>query len=103
MEEMPTYNFQGYKGRARMVFTCEHCGKPNRTRTFVAEHTVNPFNKNPDGSVKQASQVMREASAEAKRQRDEFAVEPWCATCEDGLSYDERKALRARRSASIPA
>jgi len=41
---MPTYNFQGYKGRARMAFTCEHCGKPNRTRTFTAEHTVNPFN-----------------------------------------------------------
>jgi len=41
---------------------------------------------------------MREASAEAKRQRDEFAVEPWCATCEDALSFDDRKALRARRS-----
>jgi len=95
---MTTYNFHGYKSRARMVFTCEHCGKPNRTRTFLAEHTVNPFNKNPDGSVKQAVQVQREANAEAKRLRDEFAVEPWCAACEDALGYSERKALQSRRT-----
>ncbi len=94
-----TYNFRGYKARAKLSFTCACCGKPNRTRSITVEHTVNPFNKNPDGTVKTSLEVMRSASAEAKRKLDELSIEPWCASCENALSYAERKALSERRRA----
>ncbi len=94
---MPTYTFQGYKGRAEHRFTCPQCGKPNRHRTFTVEHTVNPFNKNDDGSVKTPKEVQASARLAAQKQRDEFIRKPLCATCENQLSYDDRKAVFAER------
>lgn len=94
---MTLYTFAGYKGRAECTFDCPSCGKSKRKRSFVVEHTVNPFNKNLDGSVKDAKQVSHEARLEAAAQRDEFMREPLCRSCEDALSYADLKALRARR------
>lgn len=98
---MTTYTFRGYKGHASHRFTCTVCGKANRTRKFTVEHTVNPFNKDENGVPKQASQVQRDASAAAKRQRDEFAKEPVCASCDNSMSYTDRVAIRDRRRASV--
>lgn len=94
---MPTYTFQGYKGRAEHRFTCPACQKPNRLRTFTVEHTVNPFNKNEEGSVKTPREVMASASAAAKLERDQFARAPLCASCENALPYPSLKALREQR------
>lgn len=96
---MPTYTFQGYKGRGAHRFTCPCCGKPNRVRTFTVEHTVNPFNKNPDGSIRTASEVSANAHNAARTERDQFAKEPLCATCENSLSWQELRALNDRRKA----
>lgn len=94
---MVTYHFQGFKGRAEHRFTCPSCMKPNRLRTFTVEHTVNPFNRNEDGSIKTAREVQASAYLAAKAELDRFATAPLCATCENALTYDELKALRARR------
>jgi hypothetical protein len=96
---MTTYRFNGYTGRARHVFTCEVCSKPNRTKTFTREHTVIPFNKNADGSIKQARQVQQEAQAAAVAERAEFAKHPVCASCWDAMSYAEKQTISALRKA----
>jgi len=89
--------FPEYKGRATCSFTCPRCRKKNRKRTFTTHQTVNPFNTNPDGRVKDALQVRQEAIAEARLQRDQFLNEPLCAACEEPLTYKERQELRERR------
>lgn len=51
---------------------CPVCGKlTTRRRTF--EHTINPFNKNADGTVKDWAQVRRDVNAEANAWRPNFA------------------------------
>lgn len=96
---MVAFTFRAYRGRAQHRFTCPSCGKEGRVRTFIAEKTVNPFNKDDDGFPKSASQVQRDAQRAAELDREQFAREPLCATCEDSLSYADRRALRARRAA----
>lgn len=90
-------NFQSYPAVAEATFDCPKCGKLKRKRTFRAECTVNPFNVNDDGSVKTPGQVRLQSSAEAGRERDQFMREPLCATCENALSYSDRRALSKRR------
>lgn len=94
---MTVYHFQAYKGRAEHRFTCPSCGKPNRVRSFTVEHTVNPFNKNDDGTIRTPSEVSRRAQQAAKQERDEFAHKPLCASCENTLPYAEARALREER------
>lgn len=98
---MPTYTFQGYKGRAEHRFTCPSCQKPNRLRAFTVEHTVNPLNRNEDGSVKTPSEVIASARQAAKLERDQFAAAPMCASCENKLPYASLKALREQRRAAL--
>ena len=97
---MTTYVFPVHRGHADCTFTCPSCGKAKRKRAFTAEHTVNPFNKNADGSVKSPSEVSQGARADAKLQRDQFLTEPLCKACEDALPYAERRDLFARRRAN---
>jgi len=43
---------------------CPVCGgRTTRTKKFV--HTVNPYNKNPDGSIKSLQEVFADVHAEA--------------------------------------
>lgn len=95
---MATYTFAAYKGRAEHRFDCPSCGKPKRLRAFTVEHTVNPFNKNDDGSLKRPSDVIRDAQKAAVKLRDQFATRPLCAACENALPYVERRTLAAERS-----
>lgn len=96
---MPTYTFPAYKGRAEHRFDCPACGKTKRLRAFTVEHTVNPFNKNDDGSAKRPSEVIHDAKMAAVKLRDQFAKRPLCASCENALSFAERRAIQAERSA----
>jgi hypothetical protein len=93
--------FQEYKGRATVAFTCPRCRKNNRKRTFTVHHTVNPFNKNEDGTVKNDLEVRQGAIAEAQLRRDQFMTEPLCAACEEPLTYKERQELGERRRGGI--
>ena len=92
--------FVAYGRSASCTFKCMACQKDKRRRAFRAEHTVNPFNTNPDGSPKPASQVATEAQADANRQRDQFMAYPLCKACEDARSWSEMKSIRARRQAA---
>lgn len=95
-------NFQAYGRSASCTFTCLACQKDKRKRTFRHEHTVNPFNTNPDGTSKPASQVSQEAQAAANQERDQFMVYPLCKGCEDARSWSEMKSIRAQRASPIP-
>jgi hypothetical protein len=85
-----------------LTFKCLACQKDKRKRTFRAEHTVNPFNTNPDGKPKPASQVATEAQAAANLERDQFMTYPLCKGCEDARSWSEMKSIRARRRGAQP-
>lgn len=91
--------FPSYGRVASCTFKCLACQKDKRRRTFRVEHTVNPFNTNPDGTQKPAGQVGREAQAEANHQRDQFMTYPLCKTCEDARSWSEMKSINKRRRA----
>jgi hypothetical protein len=91
--------FPAYGRSAACTFKCLACQKDKRKRTFRVEMTVNPYNTNPDGTMKQAAQVSQEAQVDANRQRDQFLVYPLCKACEDARSWSEMKAIHERRRA----
>lgn len=71
-------DFQRIKVVATRNMVCERgCGrKTKRQRTF--ECTVNPFNKNKDGSVKSVSEVR----AQAQEKADKWRPDPYtCRKC----------------------
>lgn len=100
---MTVYTFKSYPAAVTARFDCPQCGKKNRLRTFRAECTVNPFNKNEDGSVKTPDQVRKQSQEDAVLQERQFMGKPLCATCENGLSYRERKTIFEARRTSTQA
>ena len=61
---MPTYTFPPITVRRVHSGKCPVCGKTvRRSRSFT--HTVNPFNRNPDGSVRTVAEVTARVNAEA--------------------------------------
>lgn len=61
---MTTYRFSEVAHRATKRVPCEGCGKTlSRSRTFV--QTLNPFNKNVDGTVKTRQEISEELRADA--------------------------------------
>ncbi len=100
---MTTYTFRVCHASVQHRFTCPCCGKSNRVRTFRVEHTVNPFNVHSDGTMKTPAEVQRGAASEAKMLRAQFITEPLCATCENNLSWADRRALTERRQTAYAA
>lgn len=92
--------FPAYGRSASATFKCVACQKDKRKRTFRVEMTVNPYNTNPDGTMKQAAQVSLEAQDAANREREQFMNYPLCKTCEDARSWSEMKSIRERRRAA---
>ena len=93
--------FPAYGRSAVCTFKCLACQKDKRKRTFRVEMTVNPYNTNPDGTMKQAAQVSQEAQESANRERDQFLVYPLCKACEDAPSWSEMKAIHERRKVAV--
>jgi hypothetical protein len=61
---------------------CSVCGKPTvRRRTF--QHTVNPFNKNEDGSVRTRAEVWKRVNAVADEWIPDFRHDK-CRGATDG-------------------
>ena len=59
-----TTRYAGVSHTAKRRVTCEVCGnKFNRQRTFTM--TVNPFHKNPDGTVKTFMEVLAAVQVKA--------------------------------------
>lgn len=89
--------FQTYPAWETTTFTCPGCGKSKRKRTFRHECTLNPFNKNADGSICSPNEVRAQSAAAARLELQQFLREPLCLECEDALSYTDYKALSERR------
>lgn len=58
-------NFQVVQTKVTRTIACPDCGKKmKRTRNF--EQTINPFNTNDDGTVKDRAQIQKENAVKAK-------------------------------------
>ncbi|USN15428.1 hypothetical protein KIKIMORA_02820 [Brevundimonas phage vB_BpoS-Kikimora] len=85
-----TYTFRAYKGSASYTCTCRECGKVVK-RTVSTEMTVNPFNKNEDGTVRTPAEVQHRAYAEAKEQAQK--LEGTDTTCRECVETPRRELL----------
>ncbi|MHC5307543.1 hypothetical protein [Bartonella sp. LJL80] len=95
---MMFYNFPSILRKTTVYFTCECCNKPKRSRTITVENTVNPYNRNADGEIKTSQEVLADVKQTLKSEKEAFLRKPVCKSCEDGLSYDEKKELRKLRN-----
>lgn len=68
---MTTYTFQRIQARRQHAGICPVCGRQvRRSRTFW--HTVNPFNRNDDGTVRTPAEVRDRVNAEADAWEPDF-------------------------------
>jgi hypothetical protein len=85
------YVFTGPHTRRQHRGPCTGCGKTiTRSRTF--EHTVNPFNKRPDGGVKTWDEVRADVNAEA----DAWVPRLRCKACDDADELARASANQLR-------
>lgn len=67
---MPTYTFEKVTWPAAKRLPCPSCGtKVKRRTTFM--QTLNPFNKLPNGQLKDRKQIFLELRSEADKWSDE--------------------------------
>ena len=82
-----TINFQEIKRKIVKRGKCIKCGK-NCTRTIVENQTVNPFNKNKDGTIKSYNEVSLSVSENLKKRVGRFDKEGFvCKSCKEYLGY----------------
>lgn len=75
---MSIYRYDRIEARGFKRGQCAVCGK-GAERSRVFGQTLNPFNKNADGSVKTAAEIRREVNSEALAwQNDEPVVHARC-------------------------
>jgi hypothetical protein len=99
---MATVTFDVCRGAAPYSCRCASCGK-SMTRKAVVEHTVNPFNKNADGSVKSRSEVWRSAKAAAEAEAAaKEGSEVICRDCEDAPNKALLLEMAARPHLGMP-
>lgn len=92
--------FKGYKCSQKVIFSCSVCKKKNRSKTISNEHTVNPFNKNEDGSIKTYDQVKASSTVKTEKEVREFKQFPVCETCWVNMNQNERvRVINKRREA----
>jgi hypothetical protein len=71
------YTFEPIKRSRTIGGTCTRCGK-KRSRTFSVTHTINPYNRNPDNTVRTREEVSACVSADLAA----LVSAPFvCATC----------------------
>lgn len=59
-----TYRFEKVATRRTRRGTCPTCGN-NVTRSRTFENTINPFNRNADGTIRTRQEVWEKVNAEA--------------------------------------
>jgi ribosomal protein L37AE/L43A len=81
-----TTYFETIERKRKIKKKCSSCGK-DRIRTISASQTVNPFNRNKDGSVKSRAQVIESVAEELERQVEKFERKKFtCNTCSLGVN-----------------
>ena len=77
-----TYNFQEVRAQRTVRIECDEC-KRLRTRTLKTYQTLNPFNKNPDGSVKSVDDIRRELPGDLDQMEERLRKKVFvCQSCE---------------------
>lgn len=77
---MPTYRFEEVTYPVKRRVPCAGgCGK-KLTRQTTLSQTINPFNKNPDGSIKTRADIWQALRAEAETWQPS-ARSATCAAC----------------------
>jgi hypothetical protein len=69
---------------------CKICLIAKRQRTIVVEHTINPFNRNTDGSAKNREQISKDVDAELATKVMAHRSHFICIGCENKMDYVER-------------
>jgi hypothetical protein len=62
---MTVTRFREIKLSTKRTFKCTVCGKRGQ-KSYTAYRTVNPFNRNEDGTVKSPQQILAEVQAEVR-------------------------------------
>lgn len=88
--------FQPVRLRQSVAYTCPRCTK-NRTKIVCVEHTINPFNKNADGTVKTRQQVYECVKEEHKRRVEETKSGITCNKCKDEIVAEREAKRKAER------
>ena len=84
---MTTINFEEVKKKKTLGSICKMCGK-KRTRTITEEQTINPFNKNTDGTIKNRYEVNQSVEENLKNRIKRFQEEGLvCRNCKTFLGY----------------
>jgi hypothetical protein len=78
-----TIRFQALTRQATRTGKCTVCGKA-ATRSTTFQQTLNPFNKNTDGTIKSARAIYRELEAEATAWSAEPPTHVKCQSTKDG-------------------
>lgn len=82
---MTTYTFPRVTAKRTVSGRCSLCGRRvRRSRTFGM--TVNPFNRNPDGTVRTTAEVRAAVNAEALAWAPDFTHAFCAGEPEDGAS-----------------
>lgn len=84
---MTTYIYQEVKRQITLRGVCKTCGK-KRTRTIAEAQTINPYNRNKDGSIKSCHEVEKSVAIELETRVKRFKEEGFiCKGCQEYLSY----------------
>jgi len=84
---MTIINFDEVKLKKTLSGLCKNCGK-KRTRTINECQTINPFNKNTDGTPKNRFEVGQSVKENLEKRLDKFLKNGFvCRSCKVFLGY----------------
>ncbi len=84
---MSTITFQEIKNKKTLTGLCKVC-KKKRTRTIDEKQTINPFNKNQDGTIKNYFEVNKSVEENLEKRVKRFQEEEFiCRKCKPYLGY----------------
>ena len=77
-----TYRFERVVRKATLYRHCKRCSRRFQ-RTLIAEQTVNPYNKNPDGTVRTHLEVVKAVDEDLRQLMRSFdSGDLVCKKCE---------------------
>ena len=85
--------FQQIKQSKKITGVCEVC-KKKKSKTITASQTVNPFNKNPDGTPKSYSEVVKSVAEDLENEVRGALNDFICFTCFDNLPWPRKWPIK---------
>jgi len=85
---MSIIHFEEIRQSIQVKGICQKCSK-RRSRTVSAGMTVNPFNKNPDGTVRTRSEIYNAVNEKLRVSTDKMKENFICKSCFDALPWPQ--------------